>query len=72
MVLVDAKYYGYILRTARRRLRIRAKEMAKMLKVSVTDLRRYELGVSVVPENVMLHLMQAGVSLIAFKKQGKK
>ncbi len=68
MVLVDAKYYGHVLKTARRRLRLRTIEMAKMLKLSAVDLRRYERGVDVIPENVILRLIQAGMSLISLKK----
>ncbi len=72
MILVDAKYYGHIMKTARRQLRLRTTEVAKMLKISVNDLRRYESGKAVFPESVMMRIMQAGMSLIAFKKQGKK
>lgn len=72
MMLVDAKYYGHALQAARRRLRLRVTEMAKLLKISVADLRRYERGAEVISEGVILRLIQAGMSLIAFKKQGQK
>ena len=64
VVLVDAKYYGNMLRFARKHQGIKTNDAAKMLKISVKQLRRYERGLELIPESMLMALFHRGFCLL--------
>ena len=68
VVLVDAKYFGTMLRVARRDQNVRVCDIAEMFHVSVRKWRRYERGVEQIPENVMLALFHRGFCMLKCSK----
>ena len=65
IILVDARHYGEQLRRARRMLRLSALDVAKMLKISVDELRKYELGKQPISPDLICVLMHRGLALSA-------
>lgn len=63
IILIDARHYGEQLRHARRLLHLSANETAKILKISVGDLHKYELGKLPIPIEMVLVLMHRGLML---------
>lgn len=67
VVLADAKYYGNLLRFARKRQGIKTNDAANMLKISVKQLRRYERGLELIPESILMSLFYRGFCLLRCK-----
>ncbi len=63
MILIDARHYGEQLRHARHLLHLSAHETAKILKVSVNELHKYELGRQPIPEDLINKLLHRGLML---------
>ena len=70
VVLVDAKYFGKMLHTARRCQNVKANDLAKKFRVSVRQWRRYEHGREPIPENIVISLFQQGICMIQCKCRG--
>lgn len=68
MVLIDAKYFGAMLRKARRENGINTRDAAKMFCVPRREFVRYERGTSVIPEGVLSSLFYHGFCLKKCKK----
>lgn len=64
VVLIDAKYYGAILRRARRNKRINTADAAKIFRISTKEYRRYERGVDPIPEHVLMCLFHRGFCML--------
>ncbi len=71
MTLVDAKYYGKILRHARKSLKLNRRDTAQLLNINIHELRRYEHGCCALPENITTKLMVAGLAMLSVKKLNK-
>ncbi len=65
IILIDARHYGEQLRRARRMLRLSALDVAKMLKISVDELHKYELGKQPIPPDLICVLLHRGLALSA-------
>ena len=72
VMLVDAKYYGALMRYSRRTQAIRAADFAKMFGISVRQLHRYENGKDVIPANIILSLFSNGFCLLRCKRIRQK
>ena len=68
VVLIDAKYFGSMLRNARRHHGIKSNDVAKMLKTTVKDLHKYEQGCAPIPESILLSLFYNGFCLLHCKR----
>lgn len=69
VVLVDARYYGDIMRQARKWLKIDSDTAAKILKIDRKEYRKYERGRAVMPRDVYMRLMQSAFSLLSFRRR---
>ena len=69
VVLVDARYYGDIMRQARKWLKIDSDTAAKILKIGRKEYRKYERGRAVIPRDVYMRLMQSAFSLLSFRRR---
>lgn len=63
IILIDARHYGEQLRKARRMLHLSTLDVAKMLKISVDELHKYELGRQPMPAELIFVLMHRGLML---------
>ena len=52
-LLIDARYYGNILRTARNHENICARHAAYLLKISHSDILKYEKGVILLDDGIL-------------------
>ena len=68
VVLIDAKYYGAMLRRARRQQKIRSQDAAKILRVSVRQMHSYERGQEQIPEHIVMRLFYRGFCLLKCQK----
>ena len=71
VVLVDAKYFGSLLRRARRENSINTQDAAKMFGIPRRQLIHFEHGTEVIPENMLSSLFYYGFCLKRCKKQHK-
>ena len=67
VVLIDAKYYGAILHRSRQAQNIKACDAAKMFRISLRELRRYEHGKDPIPENILMALCTRGFCMLRCK-----
>ena len=67
LVMIDARYFGTMLRAARKRQNIKAHDLAKMFHISVRQWRRYERGVEAIPENILMSLFHRGMCMLQCK-----
>lgn len=67
IVLIGARHVGEQLRRARRGLHINTNYAAKILKISVRDLHKYESGKQPVPPDLMCALFHRGLALTAVR-----
>ncbi len=65
IVLVDTRHYGEQLRRARKMLNINAANAAKLLKISVPELHKYELGRAPIPPDLICVLLHRGLAMTA-------
>ncbi|MBP5485521.1 MAG: hypothetical protein J6Y07_02330 [Alphaproteobacteria bacterium] len=70
VVLVDTRYYGEILHRARKNQKIKARDAAKVFRVSERQLRRYEHGLDPVPEHILLCLFNRGFCMLRCQRDG--
>jgi len=68
VVLVDSKYVGSLLRLARKHNGIKTNDMARMFGTSAQQIRKYERGVEIVPENILMSVFYHGLCLMRCKK----
>ena len=71
IVLIDARYFGQILRDARRQVRVRPPEFAKMLKITSHELHNYEKGRVPIPEKIMHRLLSNGILTLCARRTMK-
>lgn len=71
VMLVDAKYFGTMLRKARHDSCIKMCDAAKMFGLSQRELFRCEQGTKLIPENVLSSLFYYGFCLKRCKKETK-
>lgn len=67
VVLVDAKYFGKILRCTRKNQNMKTKDLAKMFHISVRQWHRYECGKEPIPENILITLFTRGFCMLRCK-----
>ncbi|MBO7643178.1 MAG: helix-turn-helix transcriptional regulator [Alphaproteobacteria bacterium] len=67
VVLVDARHYGTELRRARRMINMNCTTVAKLLKITVHELHKYELGKVPIPPDLICVLLHRGLALSACK-----
>ena len=67
VVLVDAKYFGNILRCARKHQNMKTKDLAKMFHISVRKWHRYERGKEPIPENILMAIFHRGFCMLKCK-----
>ncbi|MFQ6760228.1 MAG: hypothetical protein ACLRFM_02420 [Alphaproteobacteria bacterium] len=67
IVLVDARHYGEQLRRARRSLCMNAATAAQLLKITIHDLHKYELGKQPIPPDILCALLHRGLALTQCK-----
>jgi len=72
VVLIDAKYFGNMLRNARRKQNIGANDAAKILKISLKELHRYERGLEPIPESILLSMFHHGYCLLSCRRSRYK
>ena len=63
VVLIDARHYGAQLHRARQMLNMNRATTAKLLRVSVHELRKYELGIQPIPPDMVCTLLHRGLAL---------
>ncbi|MBQ6736202.1 MAG: helix-turn-helix transcriptional regulator [Alphaproteobacteria bacterium] len=68
VVLIDAKYFGSILRKARRENKMNTKDVAKMFGVRRRELLQYEHGTKPISESLLMSLFYYGFCLKRCKK----
>lgn len=68
VVLVDAKYYGAMLRRARQQQNIKRRDAAKIFRVSLREFGRYERGQVPIPEDVLMRLFYRGFCMFKCQK----
>ena len=68
VVLVDTKYYGAMLRRARQQQNIKRRDAAKIFKISLRELSKYERGQAPVPEEIFMRLLYRGFCLFKCQK----
>lgn len=61
--LVDSKYYGHIMRAARRSMNLSRHELSKRNGISVHDIRQYEIGVEIIPDTMLTNLFRSWIFL---------
>lgn len=72
-VLVDAKYFGNMLRSARKHNNMNINDAANMFnKTSIKQFRRYERGPEPIPENILQSLFYHGFCLLRCKRATQK
>jgi len=71
VVLVDTKYFGSLLRKARRDNGINKRDAAKMFGISQRKLFHCEQGKAVIPESILSSLFYYGICLKRCKKTAK-
>ena len=71
MILIDAKYYGVALKTGRKNARLSIGQVAEVLRVSPTDVMRFEQGKQVPPIDVLFRLMTSGMFLLRARRMDK-
>ena len=69
MTLLDARYYGNAMRLARKFLRITTPEAASLLRMPKEQYKRCEIGNEVFPEEVTRRLMNAAITVLAYKSR---
>ena len=67
VVLVDAKYFGNLLRNARRKQNLNTSDAAKMFGISRRELIRYEHGTLPISEGVLMSMFYHGFCLLRCK-----
>ena len=68
VVLVDTKYYGAMLRRARQQQNIKRRDAAKIFKISLRELSKYERGQLPIPDEIMMRLLYRGFCLFKCQK----
>ena len=68
VVLVDAKYFGAILRRARRENNMNTKDAAKIFGIRRRELVQCEHGTKPIPESILMSLFYHGFCLKRCKK----
>lgn len=63
-ILIDARYFGRMLKNGRRANYMTRTECAKLLKIPVTDLRCYERGSKIISDSVLSRLVLYGLTLM--------
>ena len=71
VVLVDTKYFGSKLQYARRHNGIKTSDAAKIFRISIKELRRYERGLEPIPEHILTCLFYRGFCMLKCQKNGK-
>ena len=67
VVLVDAKYFGNVLRFARKHQCVKVNDVARMFHISVKQWRKYERGIEPIPENILMALFHRGFCMLQCK-----
>ncbi len=68
VTLVDSKYFGRTLRSARRHNCLSADEVAKMFGISARQLHKYEQGKEVIPDNILQSIFYHGFCLLRCRR----
>ena len=69
IILVDAKYIGHFLKSARIGLHMGLTECSGMFGISVRELRKIEKGHVLIPEEIMNKIMINGLTMIMCKRR---
>jgi len=69
VVLVDSKYFGQYLTSARKTLKLRRSVTAKILSVSHRELIKIENGKILMPPRIIEKLITNGLTLILSKRR---
>ena len=69
IVLVDARYFGQYLPHARKSLKIKRGECARMFGVSHSDFIKIENGRVLMPDKIIDKLMTNGMAMILCKRR---
>lgn len=69
VVLVDSKYFGQYLTSARKTLKLRRSVAAKILSVSHRELIKIENGKILMPPRIIEKLITNGLTLILSKRR---
>ena len=72
VVLVDAKYFGSLLRDARKQNNMNTHDTAKMLGIPRRQLIHFEHGTEVISESILASLFYYGFCLKRCKKLNKQ
>lgn len=72
VVLVDSKYFGSLLRLARKHNSIKTNDMARLFGTSARQIRKYENGTEIIPENILMSVFYHGLCLMRCKKGSTK
>lgn len=67
-VLIDAKYFGAMMRSARRHQGLGANDTAKILGISLKQLHRYEHGTEPIPESILDSVFYHGFCLMRCRR----
>ena len=68
IVLVDARYFGQYLQHARKSLKIKRGECARMFGVSHSELIKIENGRVLMPDKIIQKVMTNGMAMILCKR----
>ena len=71
IVLIDARYFGQILKNTRRQLKLGPTEFAKILRIKTRELHKYEKGTAPIPDHVMYRLLTNGVLTLCARRNMK-
>ena len=69
VVLVDARYYGRSLMCARKHLRIRRIDCAKLFGISHSEIIKIENGTMLMPDRVIEKIMYNGLMMVLCKRR---
>ena len=69
VVLVDARYFGQYLQHARKSLKIKRGECARMFGVSHSDFIKIENGKMLMPDKIIQKVMTNGMEMILCKRR---
>ena len=69
IVLVDSRYFGQYLARARKTVKLRRADAAKMLNISHSELIKIENGKMLMPDRIVEKLMTNGLTLLLSRRR---
>ncbi|MDE6571052.1 MAG: hypothetical protein K2L95_02430 [Alphaproteobacteria bacterium] len=71
-IIIDARYYGNIMRTTRKHLKMNIADAAALLQMKTADYKRCECGRALFNESVMQRLFHASFTMLMIRGAARK